>query len=536
MTSSAKGVSSKAEASRFDGLPASIHASGVLRGRDLSGPQQLEADVVIVGSGASGAVVAATLAAAGQRVIVVEEGPYIPAADHAAMRTSMSMRNAWRDGGMTAALGVGKTPLINVTMGRAVGGSSMLTGGVCFRTPGYVLNRWVKEHGLVGLDETSMRPWFEQVEHDIHVEEVPVHMQSRATTLWGEGARKMGGELTPNRRNTRGCTGCSQCNFGCPHGAKLSVDMTYLPAALRDGATILSDCLVNRVISHRGRAAGIEGRLLNGRNGKAKDRVTVRARRVVLAASAAFTPMILQRSGIAKRSKVLGKNMTLHPSFRMIARFDSPVDGWKGAMQSAHSTSWENEGITLMSVFTPPSVVISGVPGVGPDFMQRAGSLRNLAMFGGMIHDEGGGRVVRMPGRDPLMLYKMSPKDRVSLARLVQVLGEAYLEAGAKELYLPILGHAPVSADEFRRLDLSRVSPSRYECSSQHPLGTTRMGTDARHAVVDVDAEVFDMNGLFVVDGGTLPTSLGVNPQLSIMAMALRFAHKMLDKPLPPAQ
>lgn len=514
---------------------ANPHSGTVLRGRELTGAQTFDTDVVVVGSGASGAVVAATLAAAGQRVIVLEEGPYIRAIDHAAMRPSMSMRNAWRDGGMSAALGVGKSPLINVTMGRAVGGSSMLTGGVCFRTPGYVLDSWVKDHGLRGLDETSMRPWFEQVEHDIHVEDVPVSMQSRSTILWGEGARKIGGDIQPNRRNTRGCTGCSQCNFGCPHGAKLSVDMTYIPAALRDGATVISDCLVDKVITRRGHAAGIVGRLLNGRGGKPGDRITIFARRVVLAASAAFTPMILQRSGIAKRSKALGKNMTLHPSFRMIARFDTPVDGWKGAMQSAHSTSWEHEGITLMSVYTPPAVIISGIPGVGDALMQRAGSLRNLAMFGGMIHDQGGGRVLRTFGRDPLMLYKMSAKDRVCLARLVRVLGDAYLEAGAQELYLPILGHAPVTPDEFRRIDLHSISPARYECSSQHPLGTTRMGVDKRNAVVDVSGEVFDLENLFIVDGGTLPSSLGVNPQLSIMAMALRFAHKMLDKPLPSA-
>jgi len=507
----------------------------ILRGRDLQGAQHFDTDVVVVGSGASGAVVAATLAAAGQRVMIVEEGPYIRAIDHAGMRPSMSMRNAWRDGGMSAAIGVGKSPLINVTMGRVVGGSSMLTGGVCFRTPGYVLDSWVKKHGLTGLDEASMRPWFEQVERDIHVEDVPVSMQSRATSLWGEGAQKIGGDIQPNRRNTRGCTGCSQCNFGCPHGAKLSVDMTYIPAALRHGAIILSDCLVDKVTTHRGRAAGIQGRLLNGPKGKAKDRVTITARRVVLAASAAFTPMILQRSGIAKRSKALGKNMTLHPSFRMIARFDENVDGWKGAMQSAHSTSWEHQGITLMSVYTPPPVVISGIPGVGPDFMQRAGSLRNLAMFGGMIHDQGGGRVLRTLGREPLMLYKMAAQDRVSLARLVRVLGDAYLAAGARELYLPILGHKPVDADAFQKLDLERISPARYECSSQHPLGTTRMGTDARHAVVNVEGETFDLNELFIVDGGTLPSSLGVNPQLSIMAMALRFAHKMLDKSLVPA-
>lgn len=507
----------------------------VIRGRDLKGAQRLDADVVIVGSGASGAVVAATLSAAGQRVVVLEEGPYIRALDHAQMRPSESMRNAWRDGGMSAALGIGKSPVINVTMGRAVGGSSMLTGGVCFRVPRYVSEIWSKERELPEIGEAQMAPWYEKVEARINVTEVPVSMRSRATTLWGEGAEKMGGTLTSNRRNMRGCAGRSQCNFGCPEGAKLSVDVTYLPDALRDGATIISDCLVEKVTTRGGRAAGVKGRLLNGRGGRPGDTFEISARRVVLAAGAAHTPKLLQKSGVAKRSRDLGRNMTLHPSFRMLARFDEPVDGWKGAMQSAHSDSWEDQGLTLMSVFVPPAVVIAGLPGVGRDFVERAGALRNIAMFGGMIHDDGGGRVLSVPGREPLMLYNMAKRDRARLPELIRVLGEAYLEAGARELYLPILGHDPVTPDAFRSLDLASVAPQRFECSSQHPLGTTRMGSEPRNSVVDVQGRVWDLAELYVVDGGVLPTSLGVNPQLTIMAMAKRLANGMLDEPLPPA-
>lgn len=507
----------------------------VLQGRTLQGPQELDCDVVIVGSGASGAVVAATLSAAGQRVIVLEEGPYIDQNQHARMRPSESMRHLWRDAGMTAAVGFYKSPVINVTMGKGVGGSSVLTGGVCFRTPGWVLNNWVHDKGLKELSEDAMRPWFEQVEKRIHVEEVPVSMRSKATTLWGEGAEKMGGELLANHRNTKNCLGCSQCNFGCPHGAKLSVARTYLPDAQQQGTIIVSDCLVDRVISQNGRAVGVRGRLLNGPKNKAKDPIVVHAKRVVLAAGAAYSPMILQRSGVGRRSGELGRHMTLHPSFRMIARFDQYVDGWKGAMQSAHSTSWEKDGITLMSVYTPPSVVLSGLPGVGSAFTHRAQDLRHLAMFGGMIHDEGRGRVIRMPGREPQMIYQLAKVDRPKIARLIQVLGEGYLLAGATELYLPILGHKPVNADEFRAIDFEKISPAGMECSSQHPLGTSRMGSHPQNSVVDVHGRTWDLEQLYVVDGGILPTSLGVNPQLSIMAMALRLAHGMLDHPLPTA-
>ena len=504
-------------------------AGRIIRGRDLVGAQTLSVDAVIVGSGASGAVVAAELAAAGQRVVVLEEGPHVTGPEHGRMRPSESIRSLWREGAMTAALGLGDTPLINVTMGRGVGGSSMLTGGVCFRTPGHVLHRWYHERRLTELTEQSLEPYFEDVERISNVELVPESMRSKSTVLWGVGAQKLGATLRPNRRNTRGCDGCSQCNFGCPKGAKMSVDLTFLPRAIQAGCEVLSDCLVDRLIIEGGRAVGVRGRLLNRPGLKPGDRVEVRAARVILAAGAAHTPLLLLRSGVGKRGGQVGRNMTLHPSFRMIARFDERVDGWKGALQSAHSDSYEHEGLTMMSVFVPPAVVLSAVPGFGPAFTERAAGLPHLAMFGGMIHDEGGGRIRRGPGREPIMTYRMDRQDRARLPQLIRRLGEAFIAAGARELYAPVLGSPPMTPDVFRSFEFERVPGRRFECTSQHPLGTTRMGDRFDNSVVDTWGRTWDVDNLYIVDGGVIPTSLGVNPQLSIMAMALRLARGILE-------
>ena len=500
------------------------------RGRYLRGPQFVEADTVIIGSGASGSVAAAKLAEAGEEVVVLEEGGWVPPSDYEKMRPSQSLRKLWREGGLTAALGVGDAPVINVTMGRCVGGSSVLTGGVCFRTPDHVLEYWSRERHIPGVAPQDMEPYFEEVERRCHIDEVPEALRSRSTMLWGEGARKLGVELKPTRRNTLGCDGCGRCNFGCPHGAKMSVDKSYLPGALARGARVLSDCLVDEVLMEGDRAVGVSGRLLNGPQGARGDRVTARARkRVVLAAGAAHSPLVLMRSGLGRSSRQLGKNMTLHPAFRMTARFDEPVHGWRGALQSAYTDAYEHEGITLISVFVPPFAVASGVPGFGPEFMDRAGALDHLAMFGGMIHDEGVGRVLPTPGREPLMLYPMAKRDRAAIPTVVRRLGEAYLEAGARELYLPILGHDPVDADGFRRLDLGAIPANRFECSSQHPLGTCRMGASPRDSVVDHKGRVWGTLNLHVVCGAVLPTSLGVNPQQTVMAMATRLAERMVD-------
>jgi choline dehydrogenase-like flavoprotein len=505
----------------------------ISRGREQPGDLRLDTDVVVVGSGASGAVVAAELAEAGQRVIILEEGPHFAPAEVQRMRPSESVRHLWRDGATTFAVGLGDSPMINVTMGRCVGGSSVLTGGVCFRTPDHVLDEWVRGRGLRELTPRGLEPAFLEVERQVHVEEVPVALRSRSTSLFGEGLAARGHTMKPTRRNTDGCNGCGRCNFGCPHGAKLSVDRVYLPRALRAGAQLWSDCLVEKILVKGGRAAGISGRLLDGPRGRRRGRVEVRARRVIVAAGGVHSPLLLRASGVGRRSRQVGRNLTLHPAFRMMARFDERVDGWKGALQSAFSDSFERENITLVSLFLPPAILAATMPGVGPALAARARAVPHLAVFGGLIHDEAGGAVHRSLGREPILSYRMGARDRALVPRVVRILAETYFAAGAREVFLPVLGMHPVGPDAFRRLDLEGIPARRFECSSQHPLGTCRMGPDPAHSVVDPDGQSWDLPGLFVVDGSVVPTSLGVNPQLTIMALATHLAWKLRDRPLP---
>jgi choline dehydrogenase-like flavoprotein len=498
-------------------------------GSEWHGDLSLDADVVVVGSGASGAVIAATLAEAGRSVVILEEGEHIPALEHGAMRRSESLRRLWRDGGMATAFGLGESPMINVHIGKGVGGSSSLTGGVCFRTPDEVLHRWVTEHGLDDLAPAKLAPAFDDVERAVQVQETPHELRSRSTLVFGEGLKKLGAALTPMRRNVVDCNGCSRCNFGCPHGRKLSVDLTYIPRALKAGATLFSDCLVERVETAGDRAVGVSGRLRNGPDGKAGDSFTVRAKRVVLACGAAYTPLLLMKSGLEGRSRQVGRNLTLHPSVRTFASFEQRIEGWKGALQSAYTDDYAHEGVTLNAIFVPASVFAATIPGAGPEHLRRLRVLPNLAMFGGLVHDDGSGRVRRGLGREPVMTYRMSKADRARLSVLIRRLAGAFFAAGAREVYLPIIGAHPFDADAFRRLDLDRVPARTFEVASQHPLGTTRMGVSPKHSVVDPEGRLWGLRDLYVVDGGIVPTSLGVNPQLTIMAMATRLAWKMRE-------
>lgn len=496
----------------------------ILEGRSHPGDLLLDADVVVVGSGAAGAVSAAILAEAGLSVVVLEEGGHVPPERYAGFRSSETFREMFRDAGTTAAVGLGDTPVLSILAGRTVGGSSTLTGGVIFRIPEAVHDEWVRDHGLHAFSAASLEPVYREVEEALSVQEVPVEQRSRSTVLFGEGAARMGYGLLPMRRNVVGCKGASRCNFGCPHLAKLSVDRTYLVRARRQGALVVSDCRVERLRLSGARIAGVEGRLLD-ESGRRRGQVKVRAARVVLAASALFTPLLLQEAGVGRLSRQVGRNLTLHPAARVAAFFDENVDGWKGAQQSAYADAFQAQGLTFNSIFPTPNVLAAMMPGVGANFDALATQMRHLATFGLMVHDQGGGRVHRLPGGRPLYTYRMDPRDKATLLRGIRLLAETFFAAGARQVLLPLFGREPLrSVDELAFLDDPRLPARRIECVTFHPLGSARMGRDPRTSVVDERGACWGVEGLYVVDGSVFPTSIGVNSQLPIMAVATKLA------------
>lgn len=518
-----------APASRARGTPIT-EGRYLPRGRDLA----LSCDVVVIGSGAGGAVIATELAEEGYDVVVLEEGGNTPAPVYGKLRPTETMRRMGREAWTYTAYPVGDTPFIGVTMGRTIGGSSTMTGGVCYRIPAVIADRWEKELGLTGYSAAEMEPYFERVERAMRVQEVPASMRSRSTTIFDEGVSKLGHPLKSMRRNMTGCAGHGRCNFGCPRGAKLSVDISYLPRARQRGVRIHSDCLVERVLVKGGRAAGVTGRVLNGGEGRPGARFTVHANAVFACAGTLHTPKILHKSGVGRgRRGVLGNGITLHPSFRVGALFDREVAGWDGALQSAYSDGWEHEGITLNSAYLPLNILAATVPGVGRDYLARVREMGKLAVFGVLVHDDAGGRLWNGPGREPWLTYRMAPRDKERFIRGIHVLATAWFEAGAKRVFLPIFGAAPIdSPDGLRKVDTS-ISAKNFESASFHPLGSARMGTDERKSVVRPTGETWDLPGLWVADGSVFPTSIGVNSQLPIMAMATRIASEFLQRSRP---
>jgi choline dehydrogenase-like flavoprotein len=280
---------------------------------------------------------------------------------------------------------------------------------------------------------------------------------------------------------------------------------------------------VEQVVVRAGRACGVRGRLLDA-EGRARVPFAVHAETVVAACGALHTPVLLARSGI--RSRHLGRHLTLHPSTRIFAIFDEKVDGWDGAFQSVYSDRFlASDGITLISAFGPPNLLAAGFPGVGERHRENVRKLPHTAVFGAFVHDDGSGRVRRWISREPLVTYRMASRDRGRLLRAIRLLGDMAFAAGAREVMVPIFG-APVarSREELETTLAASDVVRRAECVSFHPLGTARMSAREGDGVVRPSGETWAVPGLYVADGSVLPTSIGVNSQVPIMAMARRIA------------
>ncbi len=487
----------------------------VTDGRAVAEDLDLECEVVVVGTGAGGGACAHELASRGRAVLLIEEGD-LHRRDAFVGRTQPMVKRLYRDQGMTIALGnVG----IPVFAGRAVGGTTIINSGTCYRTPERVFRRWREQDGLTGFSRASMDPYYDRVEAMLRVERARFELTGGVGRVVARGAEKLGLRHRPVDRNAPDCDGQGVCCFGCPTGAKRSTDVSYVPAALERGAQLVTAAHVDGIDVVAGRARGVTARLASGR------RLRVRAEAVVVAGGALMTPLLLREAGVCGSSPALGKNLSIHPATKTLALFDEAIDMAQGIPQGYSIDALEHEGIMFEGGSVPLEVLAISVPWVGARFTDLMARYRNLALFGFMIEDTSRGEVRPGPRGSPFIVYNMNRRDAARMQKAMALLCEVFLAAGARRVYPMIPGMEELStAAEVDRLRAMTLPPSAFDVTAYHPLGTCRMGTDPARSVVGPDFEAHEVERLFVADGSAVPSPLGVNPQVTIMAMALRAA------------
>ncbi len=478
----------------------------------------VNADAVIVGSGAGGAMVARTLARAGLDTVVLEEGRRWTVDEFRNRHPIDRYAGLYRGGGATVALG---RPAVVLPIGRAVGGTTVVNSGTCYRPPLAVQQRWRDEFGLALADPARLAGHLDDVEQTLQVGPVPLDIMGRNGRSLLDGATALGWQAAPIPRNAPGCDACCQCAIGCPRNAKFGVHLNALPQACAAGARLIADARAERLLHAHGRARGVRARRLDGTV------LDVLADTVVVAAGATETPGLLRRSGLGGHPR-LGRNLAVHPAAALAGRFEHDVFAWRGVLQSAavHELH-EADGVLIEATATPPGMGSMVLPGYGAELLGRLGEAHRIATFGAMVADRGAGRVSSLGGQT-LLRYQIAPADAAKLITALEAMGRLLFAAGAVEVLTGLPAGPVVNSMPALRDVLSRTDPKSLHLAAFHPTGTAAAGTDDQRCPVDPAGRLRGVDGVWVADASILPTCPEVNPQLSIMALALAVAEQVI--------
>jgi len=415
-------------------------------------------------------------------------------------------------------------PAIPTPVGRAVGGTTVINSGTCFRAPDDVLERWRSEAGIEWI--TDLDAEYAAAEEMLHVRTVDPERMGRNGQLLLEGAEALGVSHHPLARNAGSCINCGSCPYGCRLDAKRAMHVSYLPRAVAAGARVRSGVEARRLRFEGDRATGVD--CVAGvarRNGTAPRSFHVEARRGVIVAGGAFgTPELLMRSGVRSRSGELGRNLRIHPACWVGARFEEEVRGWDGIMQSYAVDEWQSEGLLLEATFTPLAFGGHWMPGTGVEHQERLASYGHVASTGVHLSDRSRGRIGIAGDGSLRIAYRLTREDARRLSFGIARAAELFYAAGAREVYPQLAGVPVLPRNRITDLDSSPPPARRMRLEAFHPLGTARMDADPGFGVVDPSGAVHGRRGLYVADGSLFPSSIGVNPMMTVIAMAARVA------------
>lgn len=493
----------------------------VIDGTTLAGSQHtLKADVVIIGSGAGGAVNAYELAAKGLKVIVLEAGDFFPSSQFPRDIIN-SMTTLYQDKGFQ----LNSSGDISILQGVGIGGSTLVNGAVTFRTPDHYLREWGERFGLDNFSPEKLTPHFEKVEKRLSIHENAPYETNAAGDFLLKACKELGYSAKMLSRNTKQCMLTGKCLSGCRSDRKQSMLVTYIPWAIDKGATFYCNTPVAEILSKNGVATGVKAHAVNPKTGQRQSDITVLADKVILSAGAIQSPLIALNSEGLKENKHVGKHFACHPSAIVVAEYEQKLDGWRGATLSSYVDEFEHPdkgGYIIEAGTSLPALLSTAVEtGVGTEYMDFIAKAENYAILASLIHDHNVGQVYWDNGRKRID-YDLIDKDYDTLINSIRTMSEVLFTAGAKQVYLPtskLNKHSSMAAVN-TALENCENTPNQFYLTSYHPQGTMRMSSNSANSVVNQTGESHDIKNLFVSDASLFPTSILVNPQLTVYAMA----------------
>jgi choline dehydrogenase-like flavoprotein len=480
-----------------------------------------ECDVVIVGSGAGGAVAAATLAEAGLDVIVLEAGQSYDRESYPSQPLD-AIAALYRDGGLTIAEG---RPPIPVPVARTVGGTTVVNSGTCFRAPQAVLEDWRARFGIEWAGD--LEPDFSEAEEFLRVEPLAPERMGRNGQLAMEGAAALGASGGPISRNAGACVQCSSCPFGCEIDAKRGMHVSYLPRAVAAGARLRAGVDAQRVLVEGGRATGVH--CVATPTGARPHPYAVRARLATIVAGGALgTPELLLRSGLG--GEEVGRHLHIHPACWVGAHYPEQVRGWDGVMQSYYVDEWDSQRLLLEATFTPLAFGGAWLRGTGREHQRAMLDFGQVGSIGVHLSDKSSGRVGVAGDGSLRAKYKLTAADANRLAFGIARAAEIHFAAGATEVYPNIAGVGALTPERLADFEATTFKPGELRLEAFHPMGTARIAANG-DGVCDSDGAVKGVAGLYVADASLFPTSVGVNPMMTVIAFAKRVAAGIAETP-----
>lgn len=500
---------------------AASHGLVVTQAKDITQDMlELTADVLVIGSGAGGAVAAYELASAGKSVIVLEAGPYVPSSEFTE-DFAKAMDHLYQDKGAQA----NKDGDLLVLQGRCVGGSTVVNGCVAFRTPDHILADWQKKFGLTNLTVEALDPYFSKVESNLGIHVNAEHEINRNSSVIRDGCQKLGISWKPFKRNIRECALTGHCLSGCATDRKQSMLVTYLPWAIQKGARIYADTKVTQVLAEKGQVTGAVAEVIDPVTGLKKAGMVVKAKVVIMAAGAVQTPLLLQKSKLANSSGQVGKNFACHPSLMVVAEYADDIHPWRGALLGVYVDEWAHpdKGGFILEAGGAGPVELSAVtqPGIGKPFVDYMGNLKKHAGIVTLIHDHNVGEI-HWDDDKKRIDYSLAPQDFPAMKAAIKAAAKVHFAAGAKKVHVPTVQHRVIGKpdDIDQVVDAIVNDPMTFRMVSYHPQGTCRMGVDAKTTVVNPLGETHDVKNLFITDASLFPTSIIVNPQVTVYTLA----------------
>lgn len=502
--------------------PLEVEEPGDVRGPDL------EADVCVIGSGAGGAVLAYFLAERGRDVLILERGQYVEPRQFTEDEVEM-IGKLYADGMFQQS----EDFRFTVLQGSCVGGSTVVNNAVSFDPPEHVLARW-NDPGRhdAGLHLPELREDVRQVSSLIEVTRQNETHLNPSAPKFVDGVERLGlpgqgMELDVVRANLKGCFGSGYCNIGCPWGKKLSMLDRVLPEAQKrfpGRVRILAECEARRLVTQTGpvnRVASLLADLSDGRG------VRVRARDYVVAAGAVSSPHLLLRSGVG-RGLPVGRRASFNMGAALTAEFDEKLDAYDGLQISHYLEPDPSRGWVIETWWNPPVAQALNMPGWFEDHFDNMRRYDHMMAAGVLVGTEGNGRIKASPLGGPGIDYTPTVGDLRKMADGLTTLGEILFAGRARRLMLNAWGYEEFeSVDDLERLERIVLDPSYVTLGSGHPQGGCPLSRDPRKGVVNADFRVHGYHNLYVCDASVFPTSLTVNPQLTVMGLA-RYAARTI--------